>query len=91
MAEAADLSRYHFIRVFRALTGEPPRQRLIGIRLRAAADRLIGTREPVTQIALSVGFNDLSHFNASFRQAFGMSPRAWRRTDRPTPVSLGAK
>jgi AraC-like DNA-binding protein len=80
MAEAADLSRYHFIRVFRTLTGETPRQYLTGIRLRAAADRLIGTREPITRIALEVGFNDISHFNNTFRQAFGMSPRACRRT-----------
>lgn len=80
MAEAANLSRYHFIRVFQALTGETPRQHLIGIRLRTAADRLIETRESITQLALQVGFNDISHFNAAFRQAFGMSPRAWRRT-----------
>jgi AraC-like DNA-binding protein len=80
MAEAANLSRYHFIRVFQALTGETPRQHLIGIRLRAAADRLIETREPITQLAFQVGFNDISHFNNAFRQAFGMSPRAWRQT-----------
>ncbi|WP_129649491.1 helix-turn-helix domain-containing protein [Peristeroidobacter agariperforans] len=79
MAQAANLSRYHFIRVFHALTGETPRQRLIGIRLRAAADRLIATRQPITKLALEVGFNDISHFYATFRRAFGMSPRAWRR------------
>lgn len=79
MAQGANLSRFHFIRVFQALTGETPRQRLIAIRLRAVADRLLGTREPVTQLALEAGFNDISHFNAVFRQAFGMSPRAWRR------------
>ncbi|GFE80592.1 AraC family transcriptional regulator [Steroidobacter agaridevorans] len=79
MAAAANLSRYHFIRVFQSLTDETPRQHLIGIRLRAAADRLIETREPITQLALHVGFNDISHFNTAFRQAFGMSPRAWRR------------
>jgi AraC family transcriptional regulator len=81
MAAMASLSRYHFIRVFQALTGETPRQRLIAIRLRAAADRLLGTRQPITELALEVGFNDISHFNAAFRGAFGMSPRAWRRTD----------
>jgi AraC-like DNA-binding protein len=79
MAALAGLSRYHFIRAFRTVTGETPRQYLIGARLRAAADRLADTREPVTEIALSVGFNDLSHFNATFRRAFGMAPRVWRR------------
>jgi AraC family transcriptional regulator len=46
--------------------------------LRAAADRLLDTHEPITSIALNVGFNDLSHFNATFRHTFGMAPCAWR-------------
>ena len=86
MAEAANLSRYHFIRVFQTLTGETPRQHLIGLRLRAAADRLLHTREPITQVALEVGFNDISHFNTAFRRTFGMSPRAWRKTEHGTNV-----
>ena len=79
MAAMAGLSRFHFVRSFRAVMGESPHQYLIAARLRAAANRLLDTREPVTQIALSVGFNDLSHFNATFRRAFGASPGAWRR------------
>ena len=79
LARTAGLSRFHYVRVFRALTGETPHQHLIGLRLRAAADRLIETREPVTEIAFAVGFNDLSHFNATFRRAFGQAPGAWRR------------
>lgn len=78
MAAMAQLSRFHFIRAFRAVTGENPRQYLIAARLRAAADRLLDTHEPVTSIALNVGFNDLSHFNATFRRTFGMAPCAWR-------------
>ena len=80
LAAMGQVSRYHFIRLFRAATGESPRQYLIGARLRAAADRLTDTAEPVTHIAFDVGFNDISHFNATFRRAFGLSPTAWRRT-----------
>ncbi len=80
LAAMGQVSRFHFIRLFRAVTGESPRQYLIGARLRAAADRLIDTAEPITHIALDIGFNDISHFNATFRRAFGLSPRAWRRT-----------
>jgi len=32
----------------------------------------------VSAIAMAHGFNDLSHFSRSFRQLFGMSPRAYR-------------
>ena len=79
MAAMAGLSRYHFIRAFHAATGETPRQYQIAARLRAAADRLMDTREPITTIALDVGFNDISHFNATFRRAFGTSPRSFRQ------------
>jgi AraC-like DNA-binding protein len=32
----------------------------------------------ISEIALSCGFNDLSHFNKSFRTRFGMPPSEWR-------------
>lgn len=79
LAGLAGLSRYHFIRAFRAATGETPRQYQIAARLRAAADQLVDTKAPITEIAFDVGFNDISHFNATFRRAFGVSPRTWRR------------
>ena len=79
MAEAAKLSRYHFVRVFRAVIGDSPHQYLIGVRLRAAANRLLDTCEPITTIAFDVGFNDISHFNATFRRTFGAAPGAWRK------------
>jgi len=79
LAALAGLSRYHFVRVFRAVVGDSPHQYLIGARLRAAANRLLDTCEPITAIALDVGFNDISHFNATFRQAFGAAPGAWRK------------
>ncbi|WP_454716481.1 helix-turn-helix transcriptional regulator [Caulobacter segnis] len=79
LAADAGLSRYHFIRAFRDVTGETPRQFQIGARLKAAADQLLDTKAPITTIALNVGFNDLSHFNHTFREAFGCSPRAWRQ------------
>ncbi len=79
LAARAGLSRYHFIRAFREATGETPRQFQIGARLKAAADQLLDTTTPITTVALNVGFNDLSHFNHTFREAFGTSPRVWRK------------
>ena len=79
LADAAGLSRYHFVRVFRAVVGDSPHQYLIGARLRAAVNRLLDTKEPITAIALDVGFNDISHFNATFRRTFGAAPGVWRK------------
>lgn len=78
LAALAKFSRFHFIRVFRQVTGVSPNQFLIGVRLRVAAERLQITSQPITSVALETGFNDISHFNRSFRRAFGMSPRQWR-------------
>ena len=78
LAVMAGLSRFHFLRLFRAATGVSPHQYIIALRLRAAAERLRSTAEPVTSIALDVGFNDLSHFNLLFRRSFGVAPRQWR-------------
>ena len=36
------------------------------------------SREPVTDIALDVGFEDLSNFMRTFRAEFGVSPRRYR-------------
>ena len=92
MAAMAGLSRYHFVRVFAAVMDETPHQRLMALRLRAAADRLIETQAPVTRVALDVGFNDLSNFTSAFRSCFGASPRAWRQAaeasaPRPDPAA----
>ncbi len=78
LARAAGLSRYHFLRTFKAATGVTPHQWLLRARLRDAARRLATTAAPVTQIALEVGFEDLSNFIRSFRAEFGVSPGRYR-------------
>jgi AraC-like DNA-binding protein len=78
LARTAGLSPYHFLRTFRRVTGVTPHQWLLRARLRDAALRLVRTRDPVTQIALDVGFADLSNFVRSFRSEFGRSPRQYR-------------
>src|SRR5262249_4201045 len=56
------------------VTGVPPPQWLLRARLRAAAQRLATRSDPVTAVALDVGFEDLSNFIRSFRAEFGVSP-----------------
>ena len=63
---------------FKAVTGVTPHQWLLRARLRDAARRLSASRTPITDIALDVGFEDLSNFIRSFHAEFGMSPRRWR-------------
>ena len=78
LARMARLSPYHFLRTFRAVTGVTPHQWLLRARLRNAAEKLAASKAPVTNIALDVGFDDLSNFTRSFRAEFGASPRQYR-------------
>ncbi|MCP3136970.1 helix-turn-helix transcriptional regulator [Pyxidicoccus xibeiensis] len=79
LAALAGLSSFHFLRLFRAMTGQTPRQFVIATRLRMAAMALRTRREPITEVAMDAGFGDLSHFTASFTRVFGVSPRDYRK------------
>ncbi|HEY4013969.1 MAG TPA: AraC family transcriptional regulator [Polyangiaceae bacterium] len=79
LAAKVDLSPFHFLRVFRRVTGTTPHQYLVGARLRLAAQMLAHTDRPITAVAYDAGFEDLSNFIRSFRRAFGCSPRVFRK------------
>jgi AraC family transcriptional regulator len=78
MAAAAGMSKYHFLRVFRRLTGVTPHRYLVSARLRRAALALASSRRPVIAVALDAGFGDLSTFNKTFRAVFGLTPTQYR-------------
>ena len=78
MAAVAGMSKYHFLRVFRRLTGMTPHRYLISARLRRAALALTSSRRPVIAVALDAGFGDLSTFNKTFRAVFGLTPTQYR-------------
>jgi AraC family transcriptional regulator len=78
MAAIAGMNKYHFLRVFRRLTGMTPHRYLISARLRRAALALASSRRPVIGVALDAGFGDLSTFNKTFRAVFGLTPTQYR-------------
>jgi len=79
LANISNYSRYHFMRLFKAVTGQSANQYLINTRLRAAVARIAETKAPLSEIALDVGFNDISHFNTCFRAMFDCTPRQMRK------------
>jgi AraC-like DNA-binding protein len=81
-ARRAGLSPYHFLRLFAKIVGVTPHQYLLRSRLRRAARALAEDDRPVSDIALDVGFADLSNFVRTFHRAAGVSPRSFRQAAR---------
>jgi len=81
-ATEAGLSPFHFLRVFANVLGVTPHQYLVRCRLRRAASLLAGGERSITDVALDVGFGDLSNFVRTFRRAAGVSPGRFRRAAR---------
>lgn len=81
-ARRSGLSPFHFLRVFANVLGVTPHQYLVRARLKHAARLLAGEERAVTDIALDVGFADLSNFIRSFRRAAGVSPKEFRKAAR---------
>jgi AraC family transcriptional regulator len=69
-------SPYHLARLFRAGTGFSVHGYLTQLRLRTGLDRIQGRHGGIGEVGLMLGFSSHSHFTASFRRAFGLTPSA---------------
>jgi AraC family transcriptional regulator len=80
IAEAIDLSQYHFARAFKQTTGQTPIQFLMQRRVEATKQLLIESDLPIAEIALRAGFKNQSHFTTLFRKFTTLTPRAYRNS-----------
>jgi AraC-like DNA-binding protein len=78
LADAAGLSRFHFLRQFRRAYGKTPLAYLQEVRLKRARD-LLGRGTSVTEACVSVGFSSVGSFSALFAKKMGMSPSQYQR------------
>jgi len=81
-AGQADISPFHFLRLFSGVLGVTPHQYLVRSRLRHAARLLADDERSITDVAYDVGFGDLSNFVRTFHRAAGVSPRRFREASR---------
>ena len=73
-ASIARLSTGYFSRAFKTSFGEKFSSYVIRRRIERAQAMLVLTEEPLSQIALSCGFADQSHFSRQFRRQVQSSP-----------------
>ena len=92
LADMAALSRFHWHRVFRAVTGETLADAVRRIRLGRAAHWLISTDWPMGQVARSCGYPNLQSFTRAFAESHGLTPAAYRKRGAMVPsAALPAK
>jgi len=86
VARASGLTRFHFIRVFKALFGETPHQYRLQAQIEKAKHLLILTDLSITDVCMAVGFSSLGSFSTLFRRRVGLSPSEFQRRHRPASV-----
>jgi AraC family transcriptional regulator len=74
-----NLSTAHFSRVFGRTFGKTPHAFVIWRRVELAAQYMLQTEAPLSDIALRCGFADQPHLCKHFRKITGHTPAAWRR------------
>ncbi len=74
-----NMSKFHFLRLFREQTGITPYQYVLSRRVEQAR-KALHHGEAVSGIACDYGFFDLSHFNRRFKAVFGVTPAAYQKS-----------
>src|SRR5690349_3623107 len=74
LASVACMSKYHFLRLFKATYGMTPMEYVSQRRIERAQDLLRATNLTVTEVCFAVGFSSLGSFSSRFRSVVGESP-----------------
>lgn len=88
LAQRVGVSRAHFARRFRDLTGMSPHQYLMNRRVEKAKKLLKETSISLANIALEVGFSNQAHFSAAFHAMTGLTPSHYRLNDMPLKSTI---
>lgn len=79
LASLANVSRFHFARMFRESAGISAMAYLEQARMARAQELIRAGSIPLAQVALLVGYVDQSYFTRRFRLSVGMTPAAYAR------------
>ena len=80
LAASLDISVGHFCRAFKHTFGMPARIWIRHRRIELAQGLMLTTGASLSEIALTCGMSDQSHFTRSFRRIVGETPSSWRQT-----------
>jgi len=89
LAAVVRLSPSYFSRSFYKSFGLTPHRYIVHCRVLKAQELMVATRLPLTEIALTVGFADQSHFSRRFTEVVGVTPGAFRGRSLRVPPAIG--
>ena len=78
LAAEVHMSQYHFARMFKHATGQPPHLYVVMQRVSHAKALLQETELPLLEVAEQSGFRTQGHFTGVFRRYTGVTPRTFR-------------
>lgn len=78
LAREVGVAPHHLSRRVSRETGRTLQRHLRRLRVERACESLNSLKRNVTEVALEVGYQSLSHFAKAFREETGQSPRRWQ-------------
>lgn len=81
-AELCNMSKYHFLRIFRDITGNTPLEYRNNIRLEHAAELLQEEKLSVEEVGAMVGYSSPSYFSSAFKNKYGLSLKQYQKQKR---------
>jgi AraC-like DNA-binding protein len=83
LAAVAGLSRYHFAKKFKTVTGTSPMRYFNELKIKLACRQLDTSTATVRAIAQSLGFDDPYYFSRLFKKVMGVAPSDYRDSHQP--------
>lgn len=83
LAMSAHLSPFYYQRLFSRLVGKSVMEYIKLRRLAKAADLLVNSNSKIIDIGMTVGFGNHETFTRSFKEAYSLTPEAFRKQPRP--------
>lgn len=82
VAKLFGMSESHFSRLFKKAAGQTYKEYVTNLRLGMVKNLLKNSDLPITEIALTAGYTNLSHMSKMFKSVFGISPAKYRKSQK---------
>lgn len=79
MAASVNLSKFHFIKKYKDVTGTTPVNHFIQLKIERACHLLDISTRTIAEVAFMVGYEDAYYFSRIFKKVMGISPTQYRK------------